>query len=131
MVPDNSPLRKKSEEIFVGKSLVSHMEYICLMVFRSIAKAAKFRGKKRNKTWQNKQILWWNGVPYLRDGQGYQQLLIKVYKAMFDQSESFRNALKASGIATFKHSLGSNKEAMTVLTEREFCQILTWLRSLL
>jgi len=36
MVADDSPLRKKSEEIF-QRSLISHMEYICSIVYRTIA----------------------------------------------------------------------------------------------
>jgi hypothetical protein len=48
---------------------------------------------------------------------------------MLNQSESFRRALVASKNAVYSHSLGSNREEETVLTEREFCNILTELRT--
>ena len=47
---------------------------------------------------------------------------------MFDQNESFRKALLASGDSVLTHSMGSNKESETVLTEREFCSRLMRLR---
>ena len=102
-------------------------EEVCKLVGR----AAKFRGKKRNKHWQNRQLLWWKECGYTRDGTQYWHLLERAYQAMFDQSDSFRRALKASGNRVLTHSLGSNKEEMTVLTEREFCSILTKLRNTL
>lgn len=98
-------------------------------VCKLVGKAAKFRGKARNKHWQSRQVLWWKGRPYARGGDEYQSLLKRAYKAMYDQSESFRKALKATQNAVLSHSLGSNSEAHTVLTEREFCRILTELRN--
>jgi hypothetical protein len=96
-----------------------------------IGMAAKYRGKKRNKAWKSQQTLWWKGVPYKRDSQGYQNLLNLAYRALYDGSEKFREALKASGNAVLTHSIGWNKESETVLTEQEFCSRLMQLRSLL
>jgi hypothetical protein len=47
---------------------------------------------------------------------------------MFEQSESFKKALIASGDAVLTHSMGRNKINETVLTVREFCSRLTKLR---
>lgn len=93
-----------------------------------VGKAAKFKGKKRNKAWKRVQKLWWMGEEFDRHGKEYQELLDRAYQSMFDQSESFRNALKASGKANLTHSLGSNNASETVLTEREFCSRLMKLR---
>jgi len=113
------------------QSLKFDKEPIQVEVCKLVGRAAKFRGKKRNKAWQSKQTLWWKGIPYLRDGASYKGLLLRAYEAMFRQSDSFRRALKASGDAVFTHSIGSSKEEMTVLTEREFCSILNVMRHLL
>lgn len=102
--------------------------HIQVEVCKLVGRAAKFRGKKRNKAWQKVQRLWWNGIPFRRDGEEYQNLLDVAYQAMYDQSDSFRRALKASGKAVFTHSLGRNNESETILTNREFCSRLTILR---
>jgi hypothetical protein len=47
---------------------------------------------------------------------------------MYEQNDSFRRALAASGKSVLTHSIGWNKEVDTVLTEREFCSRLTALR---
>ena len=88
---------------------------------------AKKAGSKKN--WQEKQTLWWKGVPINRHSDRYQQLITRAYDCMFDQCESFRNALKAAGKnAVFTHSMGSSNESATVLTEREFCSQLMRLK---
>lgn len=89
---------------------------------------AKFKGKNRNKAWKSKQTLWWKGLPIERNSDEYQNLLNMAYQAMYDQCESFRNALDAAKGAVLTHSIGNSKESETVLTEREFCSRLTKLR---
>ena len=69
------------------------------------------------------------GVAMKRSGPEYQAFLDRAFAAMFDQSESFRKALMATGQAVITHSLGKNKAADTVLTEREFCSRLMKLRN--
>ena len=59
-----------------------------------------------------------------------EDLLDRAYLALF-QNEGFRNALRAAGNATFTHSVGKRKEGETVLTIREFCHRLNWLRGIL
>ena len=98
-------------------------------VCKLVGKAAKFRGKKKN--WQRDQKLYWQGKAYQRKSQEYQDLLDRAYRAMFEQSESFRRALKASGTAVLTHSIGKSNERETILTEREFCRRLMALREML
>lgn len=95
---------------------VEMQEHVCTLV----GKAAKFKGKK--KAWYTNQVLFWRGVEYPRHSKAYQNLLDRAYQAMFEQSESFRKALKASGYnAVYKHSIGNTDPSRTVLTVSEFC----------
>ena len=99
-------------------------ESVCLLVGR----AAKMRGKKRNKTWKSAQCLWWKGLPIKRNTVEYQHLLQRAYNHLYIQNKSFRQALKASGKAVLKHTIGSGDAKNTVITVSEFCTILTNLR---
>jgi len=88
--------------------------------------AAKRSGAKKN--WQRTQILWWDGEPLERDSQEYQDLLDEAYSTMFTQNEKALNALKATGNAVLKHSIGRTKQNETVLTRQEFCSRLHKIR---
>jgi hypothetical protein len=101
---------------------IEMQRFVCTLV----GKGAKFKGKK--KKWWLKQELYWNGVSYKRDSKEYQKLLDILYETAYDQCESFRRALIATGKATLTHSMGKNKTNETILTEREFCSRLTKLR---
>ena len=94
-------------------------------VCKLVGFAAKKRGFKRD--WRTNQMLYWKGVAYARKSEGYQQLLDRAYKALFE-NEHFRKDLLSTGNAVFTHSIGKHKESETVLTEREFCSRLTRLR---
>lgn len=72
--------------------------------------------------------MYWRGQIYLRDSKEYQDLLTRLYDAVFEQCESYRRALKATGSATLTHSIGKNKITETVLTETEFIRQLNRLR---
>lgn len=89
--------------------------HVCTLV----GKAAKFKGKKKN--WWREQKLYWQGKEYPRKSEEYQNLLDRAYQAMFDQSLSFRNALKAANTSVFTHSIGKTDPTKTILTTREFC----------
>lgn len=97
--------------------------HVCTLVGR----AAKFKGK--GKDWFRNGKLYWRGKEIDRFGPEYQELLDKAYEAMFNQSDSFRRALAASGNSTLTHSMGKNDEKRTILTVREFCRRLESLRS--
>jgi len=100
-------------------------EHVCTLV----GKAAKYKGKKRNKAWKTRQTLWWQGVSYDRHGQEYQDLLDRAFNALAAGNASFRRALLASTGMVLTHSIGSSKRSQTVLTEREFCSRLTHMRT--
>lgn len=96
-------------------------------VCKLVGYAAKKKG--RNKKWYVTQTLYWRGVSYKRDSKEYQILLDRAYQAMFDQSESFRNALFAAGKdAVFTHTIGKTDNSKTVLTRSEFCKRLMSLK---
>ncbi len=97
-----------------------------LHVFTLVGRAAKFKGKK--KKWQRDGMLYWQGKPFDRYGEEYQQLLDEAFLAMFTQNASARAALLASGDAELKHSIGKSKQPETVLTRSEFCSRLMRIR---
>lgn len=84
----------------------------------------------REKDWKKHQTLYWRGQKIGRRSKEYQDLLDRAYLALF-QNEDFRSALRAAGNATFTHCVGEHKEGETVLTIREFCHRLNWLRDML
>jgi len=98
-------------------------------VCQLIGFAAKRRGQPRNGAWRRHQTLWWQGQSMERNGEAYQAFLTRLYDTVSEQSESFRKALLATGDAVLTHSMGKNKMADTVLTEREFCSQLTRVRA--
>lgn len=95
--------------------------YICSLVGRK----AKQTGAGKN--WQQRQILYWQGIEYQRNSDDYQQLITRAYDALF-QNSHFKKALKATGNATLMHSMGQRKANHTVLTTKEFIGQLTRLR---
>lgn len=95
---------------------------VCLLVGLAAKKKGQF------KQWKVKQILYWKGEPIKRKSHVYQALLDYAYHAMATQSEGFRKAILASGVAVFRHSIGRKKENETVLTVQEFISRLNNLR---
>ncbi len=102
--------------------------HIQIEVCKLIGRAAKLRGQPRNRAWQSRQTLWWQGRPMDRHGKEYQEFLDRAYRALYVQNEGFRKALIATGDGVLRHSIGKNRESGTVLTEREFCSRLMKLR---
>lgn|SRR6218665_1106549 len=103
-------------------------EHIQEEVCSLVGIAAKMRGK--HKEWYRTQTLYWKGKEYKRDSDEYQELLDRAYKALATNS-SFRKALLATGDAVLQHTIGKRKISETVLTQREFCSRLTWIRQLI
>ena len=81
---------------------------------------ARFAHRKIKKDWKETQILWWQGTPMEREGIEYQSFLDEAYQAMYEQSQTFRNALDASGNALFTQKRGKDNKKETLLTRREF-----------
>lgn len=88
-------------------------------------KVAKSKGA--NKNWKTKQILYWKGREIPRQSEEYQILLKEMFDAL-GTNEGFKKALLSTGNATLKHSLGHRNPKATILTETEFCSLLTNLR---
>lgn len=101
---------------------VEMQKHICTLV----GFAAKKSGSKKN--WQREQVLWWDGKPYPRKSDEYQELLDEAYTAMFTQNEKARKALLATRDANLTHSIGRTNKAETVLTRTEFCSRLMTIR---
>lgn len=79
-------------------------------------------------SWQTDQIVWWRGRAIDRQGEEFQQLIRRAYKAMFEQNERFRTALMQTRDITLTHINGEHNPYKTILTPSEFCGILTELR---
>ena len=79
-------------------------------------------------TSEKEQNLYWNGRVYNRHGAEYQQLVRRAFQAMFDQCTSFRCALEEFGGRRLGDSSARTNTFDTVLTEQEYCSILTDLR---
>ncbi len=95
-------------------------------VCKLVGMVAKKKGA--NKNWQQYQKLYWNGKEYKRDSKEYQELLDRLYQAVYDQNENYRRDIQSCNGVTFTHSIGKNKKSETVLTTQEFCSRLTKLR---
>ena len=87
---------------------------ICLLTGGWASKAGKAHD------WKERQTLYWKGVPYPRKSAAYQELLSRIYDAVFEQDASFREDLRALKGRTIDHSMGLSNPAETVLTRMEF-----------
>ena len=94
-------------------------------VFERVGVKAKLRGKKRK--WYLDQRLYWQGIPMKRDSTEYQSLVKEAFEAL-SQNKDFQKALLATGDKTLYHTMGKTDPTRTILTEEEFCEILTDIR---
>lgn len=78
--------------------------------------------------WRRSQIVWWKGKVVDRQSTGYLHLVRHAYEAMLEQNSDFRNALLATGRKRLYCSQLLRNPFKTILTEQEFCSILTRLR---
>lgn len=84
--------------------------------------------KQSVTSWQTDQTVWWKGQVIDRQSKNYQTLIKRAYQAMFDQNERFRAALMATRGITLVHTSGNPDSYRTILTPKEFCDILTEIR---
>lgn len=89
---------------------------------------AKRAGNPR-KDWMKWQTLWWQGVPMDRTSTELSDLVDEAFDALFDQSPAAAEALLSTGNATLVHTIGNPDPTQTVLTEAEFCDRLTAIRT--
>lgn len=97
-------------------------------VFQRVGVKAKLRGKKRK--WYLNQTLYWQGVPMKRNSAEYRAIVEEAYEAL-SQNKDFQKALLATGEKTLYHTMGKSDPTRTILTEEEFCEILTNVRTAL
>lgn len=84
--------------------------------------------KMSSVEWQNNQIVYWKGQAINRQSEMYLQLVRRAYRAMLEQNKRFSTALMATQSKRLYHSRGEKNPYKTILTEQEFCNILTELR---
>lgn len=97
-------------------------------VFQRVGVKAKLRGKKRK--WYLDQTLYWQGTPMKRDSTEYRSLVKEAFEAL-SQNADFQKALLATDNKTLYHTMGKSDTTRTILTEEEFCEILTGIRKTL
>ena len=97
-------------------------------VFQRVGVKAKLRGKKRK--WYLNQTLYWQGVPMKRDSAEYRAIVEEAFEAL-SQNKDFQKALLATGDKTLYHTMGKSDPTRTILTEEEFCELLTKIRTAL
>lgn len=90
--------------------------------------AGKEAKRMTNADWQTNQTVWWNGHAIDRQSGVFLTLIKNAYEAMFEQNECFRTALMDTRGKILYHSQGEQDSHKTILTELEFCGILTDLR---
>lgn len=84
--------------------------------------------QRSTDTWKKEQNVYWNGKVYNRHGNQFQFLIRRAYRAMLKQCPKFQDALVATSNKKLYHSIGNANAHDTILTEKEFCSILTELR---
>ncbi|CAH1615542.1 hypothetical protein UGJNECP4_00215 [Escherichia phage UGJNEcP4] len=81
---------------------------------------------------QDRGTLFWMGVPFSRYSESWKELYTSAYFEAALQNKGFREALQATKGKVLKHSTASHlTECDTILTEKEFIDILNKLRDLL
>ena len=81
-----------------------------------------------NLEWQKDQIVWWKGRPYNRHEPEYLKLIRCAFEEMYLWSARFRDALMSTVGIKLVYSSGNPDPFKTLLTDNEFCLILTQLR---
>lgn len=95
-------------------------------VFERVGVKAKFRGKKRK--WYLDQTLYWQGTPMKRDSEEYKNIVREAFYALAENID-FQQTLLATGDKRLYHTMGKSDPTRTILTEEEFCGILTEVRT--
>lgn len=88
----------------------------------------KYAKRKSTHGWKESQTIHWQGKTIGRHSKEFQTLIRRAYKAMADQCPMFRHTLLSTYRKKLYHSMGNSDATQTILTEKEFCSILTELR---
>lgn len=78
------------------------------------------RSAGREYDWRPEQTLYWQGKTFARLSRAYGEQIDRLYDAVFDQDESFREDLAQLRGRVIDHRMGHSDPAQTVLTRREF-----------
>lgn len=89
--------------------------------------SAKERSKKFTQ-WLHTHKLYWLEKEYDRFSDSYNKLIVRAFKACYEQNEIFRQALDSTKGKTLIHSSGKSDAKTTIITKEEFIKILTDLR---
>lgn len=95
-------------------------------VFQRVGVKAKLRGKKRK--WYLDQTLYWQDSPMKRNSAEYIGTVKEAFYALAENVD-FQQALLATGKKRLYHTMGKSDPTRTILTEKEFCDILTEIRN--
>ena len=95
-------------------------------VFERVGVKAKLRGKKRK--WYLDQTLYWQGTPIKRVSEEYKNIVREAFYALAENID-FQQTLLATGDKRLYHTMGKSDPTRTILTEEEFCDILTEVRT--
>ena len=95
-------------------------------IFKLVGKQAKFKGKKQG--WYLDQRLYWQGEPMARQSEEYLSLVREAFDALAC-NEDFQKILLSTGDKKLFHTMGKSDPTKTILTEEEFCTILTAVRT--
>lgn len=87
------------------------------------------RAGRRKLLWRLTGRIYWLGVRYNRRGGEFGALLRRAYGAVYAGNTEFKRALEASKGKKLIHSVGKSDERKTILTEKEFVDILEELRA--
>ena len=111
------------------QSLKTEDEDYQLQICRMGGRAAKKEAEDvRLFSWRKRQTVYWKGKAMHRQSEEFALLVREAYKAMFEQNQCFREALLSTKGKRLYHSRGEDDPTKTILTEKEFCEILTELR---
>jgi len=89
--------------------------------------SAKERSKKFTG-WLYTHKLYWLEQEFDRFSKKYNELLVRAFKACYDQNEIFRDALGSTKGKILTHTNGKSDAKTTIITKEEFIKILTDLR---
>ena len=104
---------------------IEKQRYCCTLTGHT----ARLYGKQA-PDWRTKQTLYWNGVEYDRHSDEYRLLIERTYCILFTQSKDAKDALLATGSEILTHTVGNSNPNETILTKKEFCDILTEIRTI-
>ena len=96
-------------------------------VCRMVGADAKIWGSQHSG-WKEDQTLYWLGKKYYRHSDEYLDLVLRAFFECSKQNNDFVKALLATGEKKLTHSIGKKDPFDTILTEDEFCLLLTKLR---